>query len=159
MSYTMKVIKVAAPILLIILLALVWLAPFGPVPGLFIGGTAANMPATWGDTKGIHEIRLEVQGTLPRVVVVWVVQVDGDLHVVGVKGSGWVEILGQGGAVRMRMNDKTYSLTASLVTTDWEPILEAYKDKYRADYPDIVNSFPSLEEARATSSVFRLSGS
>ena len=58
----------------------------------------------------------------------------------------------------MRMGDKTYSLTASLVSTDWERILEAYKDKYRVDYPDIVNGFPALEEAVATTSVFRLTG-
>lgn len=67
-------------------------------------------------------------------------------------------MLGQGGPVRMRMGDKTYALTASLVTTDWERILEAYKDKYRMDYPDIINGFPTLEEAVATISVYRLTG-
>ena len=99
---------------------------------------------------------MEVQGNIPRVVIVWVVQVDGELHVVGSKNSVWVNKLGQGGAVRLRMGANTYSLNASLVTDGWEPILEAYVNKYRPDYPDIVNGFPPVEEAAATTSVFRL---
>lgn len=154
----MKVMKIAVPIILVGIILLAWIAPLGPMPGIFIGGTASDLPDSWGNTRATHEIKLEVQGTLPRVVIIWVVQVDGQLYVVGSKSSGWVQLLGQGGSVRMRMGDKTYSLTANLVTTDWERILEAYKDKYRMDYPDIINSFPTLEEAVATTSVFRLTG-
>ena len=152
----MKVIKIVIPILLVTIILLAWIAPVGPMPGIFIGGTSSDVPDNWGNTTVIDEIKLEIQGTLPRVVVIWVVQVDGDLHVVGSKSSGWVGMLDQGGPVRLRMGDKTYSLTARLVTIGWEPILEAYIDKYRVDYPDIVNSFPALEEAVATTSVFRL---
>jgi hypothetical protein len=152
----MKIMKIAAPILLVGIILLAWMAPIGPMPGIFIGGTASDLPDSWGDTAAAHEIKLEVQGTLPRVVIIWMVEVDGLLYIVGSKGAGWVQMLGQGGLVRMRMGDKTYSLTAGLVTTGWERILEAYKDKYREDYPDIVNSFPTLEEAAATTVVFRL---
>jgi hypothetical protein len=154
----MKVVKIILPVFLIGIIALVWLAPLGPLPGFFIGGTAAEVPEEWQDTSNLHEIELEVKGTLPRVVVIWVVQVDGDLYVVGAKNSGWVQMLGNGGPVRMRMGDKTYALNAGLVTTDWEVILDAYTNKYRADYPDIVDSFPELEEAGATTSVFRIFG-
>jgi hypothetical protein len=152
----MKIVKIAIPILVAGFVILAWIAPLGPMPGIFIGGTASDLPDSWGNTTATHEIQLEVQGTLPRVVIIWVVQVDGQLYVVGSKGSGWVQMLGQGGPVRMRMGDKTYTLTAVMVTTEWERILEAYKDKYRTDYPDIVDSFPSLEEAKATTAVFRL---
>ena len=152
----MKILKIALPIILVAIILVAWIAPIGPMPGIFVGGTASDLPESWGNTTATHEIQLEVQGTLPRVVIIWVVQVDGQLYVVGSKGSGWVQMLGQGGPVRMRMGNKTYSLNAGMVTTDWEPILEAYMNKYRADYPDIVNSFPALEEAVATTAVFRL---
>jgi hypothetical protein len=154
----MKIIKIAVPILLVAIILLAWIAPLGPMPGIFIGGTASDLPDSWGNTEATHEIKLEVQGTLPRVVIIWVVQVDGHLYVVGSKSSGWVQMLGQGGPVRMRMGEQTYSLTAGLVTSGWERILDAYKDKYRPDYPDIVDGFPSLEEAVATIAVFRLQG-
>ena len=154
----MKVVKIAAPILLIAITLLIYLAPIGPMPGMFIGGIDTDVPVDWGDTSSIHEIKLEVASAIPRVVIIWVVQVEGKLHVVGAKDSGWVKTIGQDGPVRMRMNDKTYAMNATALTSDWEPILEAYRDKYRADYPDIVNSFPSLEEARGTTAVFRLAG-
>ena len=152
----MKVMKIAALILLAGLILLVWIAPLGPMPGIFIGGTSSELPESWGNTSDIHEIKLEVQGSLPRVVIIWVVQVNGELHIVGSKDSGWVAMLDQGGSVRMRMGDKTYSLVANRVTTGWEPILDAYMNKYRADYPEIIEGFPSLEEAGSTTAVFRL---
>lgn len=152
-----KKMKIAVTLLTLAFIVVAWLAPIGPMPGFIIGGSAAETPATWGDTSQIDEISLEVQGGIPRVVIVWVVQVDGDLHVVGSRESGWVNKLGQGGAVRMRMDGNTYSLNASLLTVGWEPVLQAYVDKYRPNYPDIVNSFPPPEEAAASSAVFRLS--
>jgi hypothetical protein len=151
-----KILKNVLPALLILLVIFAWMAPIGPMPGFFIGGNAASVPDSWSDTSAIHEIQLEVIGTLPRVVIVWVIQVDGLLHVVGAKGSVWVSLLGQGAPIRMRMGDNTYSMHASLLTSDWEPVLLAYQDKYRADYPDIVNGFPSIEEAAETVAVYRL---
>jgi hypothetical protein len=152
-----KILKFAAPLLVLVIIAVAWLAPIGPMPGFIIGGTAAATPASWGDTSKTDQIRLEVQGDIPRVVIVWVVQVNGDLHVVGSRDSVWVKKLDQGGDVRMRMDGNTYSLNASLLTVGWEPVLEAYVNKYRPNYPDIVNSFPPMEEAEASSAVFRLS--
>jgi hypothetical protein len=152
-----RILKIAAPTLLFAIVIIAWLAPIGPLPGIFIGGSGADTPANWGDTSKTHEILLEVQGGIPRVVTVWVVQVGGNLHVVGSRESGWVNKLGQGGAVRMRMGADTYPLKANLLTDGWEPVLEAYVGKYQADYPDIVSGFPPLEEAAASTAVFRLS--
>lgn len=153
----MKILKIATPILLVLIAIFIWVAPVGPVPGFFIGGSDSPVPDSWGDTSDTHEIRLQVPGTLPRVVIIWCVQVDGELYIVGAKGSGWVSMLGQGGPVKMRMAAATYSLNAETVITGWETILNAYQGKYIADYPDIVNNFPPIEEARATTAVFRLS--
>lgn len=153
----MKILKILVPSIVVILLVLAAIAPLGPMPGFFIGGTQTSVPDEWFDTSSIHEVQLEAQGTLPRVVIIWVIQVDKQLYVVGSKDSGWVSLLDRNGDVRIRIEDKTYAMTASLVRGSWEPILQAYMDKYRPDYPDIVNSFPSMEVGQESMAVFVLS--
>jgi len=110
----------------------------------------------WPDTAKIDEVKLKVPGTLPRVVIIWVVQHQGELHVVGAPDSGWVQRLGVGGPVELRIEDKTYALNAVRLTEAWQPVLVAYTEKYRPDYPDIVDSFPSLAEAEGKFALFRL---
>jgi hypothetical protein len=95
-------------------------------------------------------------GLLRRVVIIWTAQVDNHLYIVGSKDSGWVSMLGQGGPVEMRMGSDRYRMNASAVTENWQMVLERYQDKYRADYPDIVSGFPSIEEATDTIAVFKL---
>lgn len=153
----MKILKVVALTLVVVIAIVIWAAPLGPLPGVFIGGTQSPLPAAWGDTRQIHEIKLAVgEGMIPRVVIIWVVQVNGDLHVVGAKESGWTTALGSGGPVRMRMGDKTYDMQATRVTAGWEPVLEAYIEKYQTDYPEIIQGFPDIAEAAGSTSVFRL---
>ena len=152
----MKWLRIALPAIGALLLVLALAAPIGPMPGLFIGGTMTDAPERWDDTSSVHEILLKVPGAIPRVVVIWVIEHDGELHVVGGQDSGWVSMIGAGGPVEMRLGDQTYALPARPVTTGWQSILEAYVDKYRPDYPDIVAGFPSIEEAEGTIAVFRL---
>lgn len=153
----MKILKILAVLVGVALVVIIVAAPVGPMPGVFIGGTETPVPQTWPDTGSVDEIRLQVgEGLIPRVVIIWVIQVDGILHVVGAKDSGWTSMIGNGGPVRMRMGDETFNLRADPVTSDWQPILEAYVNKYRPDYPDIVAGFPAVEEAAETIAVFRL---
>ena len=152
----MKILKYILVGLVVLAAVLVVVAPIGPMPGLFIGGNSMQAPAQWPDTSGTHEIKLRVPGSLPRVVIIWVIQHDGELHVVGAKDSGWVAMIGQGSPVEMRLEDSTYALNATLLTQGWEPVLNAYVDKYRPDYPDIVNSFPPIDQAQGSIAVFRL---
>lgn len=153
----MQALKIVGSILVVVLVVLLFAAPLGPLPGIFIGGTAAPVPASWGDTRPIHEIQLQVgEGLIRRVVIIWVVQVDGLLHVVGAKDSGWTAAIGGSGPVRMRLGDETYDMQATLMTTGWQPVLEAYVDKYREDYPEIIDGFPSIDEAEGAVSVFQL---
>ena len=152
----MSILRFAVPVFMVLLLVLVWAAPIGPMPGFFIGGTPASAPDRWPDTSGVHEIKLKVPGALPRVVIIWVIEHEGALHVVGGSDSGWVEGIGAGGPVEMRLGDDTYALNASPVSEGWQAILEAYVAKYEPDYPDIVAGFPTIEEAEGTVSVFRL---
>jgi hypothetical protein len=153
----MKIIKIAGGLLALILVLWVVLAPIGPLPGLFIGGSSAEAPMDWPDTASVHEIQLQVPGILPRVVIVWVVEFEGELYVFGSRSSGWVSMIGEGEAVKMRLGDQTYSLNASRVNEGWQPIYLAYLDKYRPDYPDLLSEFPSMEEADKAGAVFRLS--
>jgi len=155
----MKVLKIALLVVVVLLVVLVIAAPIGPVPGFFIGGTPTAAPASWPDTSDVHEIRLRVPGSPPRVVIIWVVDYQDALYVVGAKDSGWVSMLGPGGPVEMRLGDHTYALTATPVLDGWQNVLEAYVDKYRPDYPDIVAGFPSMEEAEGKIAVFRLNRS
>jgi hypothetical protein len=152
----MKVLKVILASIPVLLLVLALVAPLGPIPGLFIGGTSAKAPEKWGDTSNADEIMLRVPGTVPRVVIIWVVEHGGELHVVGSRESGWVAMIGAESPVEMRLGDNTYALQATVVTEGWQPILEAYVAKYKADYPDIVADFPSIDEAKDLVAVFRL---
>ena len=152
----MRGLKIALPAILALLLVVVVVAPIGPMPGVFIGGTSTKAPDKWGDTSNVDEIMLRVPGVLPRVVIIWVIEHGGELHVVGSKNSGWVKRIGSGSPVEMRMDDSTYSLKASPVTEGWQQVLEAYVAKYEAEYPDIVAEFPSIDEAADLVAVFRL---
>ena len=139
-----------------IALVLIFAAPVGPLPGFFIGGKATPIPEIWSDTSKLDEILLKVPGALPRVVIIWVVQVEGQLYVVGSGESGWVQRIGQGAPVEMRLRDRRYLLTATPVSSGLESIITTYKDKYRPNYPDIVAGFPSLEGSDGAYGVFRL---
>jgi hypothetical protein len=151
-----KFLKIGALVLFLFACLIIALAPIGPMPGFFIGGTETKAPAKWGATAEVDEIRLMVPGSIPRVVIIWVVEYSGDLFVVGSSESGWVKMLGEGGKVKMRVAGNTYNLNADRVTSGWEPIVTAYANKYRPNYPEIVNNFPTVEEAEGSFGVFKL---
>lgn len=149
----LKYLVIAA---LLIAPLLAFVTPIGPVPGFFIGGTETAAPEPWPDTSTIDEIRLQVPGTPPRVVIIWVVDYLGDLHVVGAPDSGWVTRLGEGGPAKLRIGDSTYAVNATRLRDGWEPVVTAYVEKYRADYPDIIADLPPLNEAAGQFALFRL---
>ena len=151
-----KIARIATPVLALLLVIYVVATPIGPVSGYFIGGTATEAPAAWPDTSDVHEILLKVPGFPPRVVTIWVIEYTGDLYVVGSPDNGWTSRIGDRGKVAMRLGDNTYSLVATRTTVELEEIITTYAAKYIDDYPDIVNSFPSVEEAKGQAAVFRL---
>ena len=105
-----------------IALVLIFATPIGPLPGFFIGGTYTPTPAVWPDTSKEDEILLKVPGTLPRVVIIWVVQVEGQLYVVGGGDSGWVRRTVWAGQWKCAFMI-AYSLTATPVTAGLKPSL------------------------------------
>jgi hypothetical protein len=84
---------------LVLAVLFVFVAPIGPVPGFFIGGKETPVPNEWPDTSGVNEILLKVPGTPARVVVIWLIQVEGTIYVVGNADSGWVQRIGEQGSV------------------------------------------------------------
>ncbi len=152
----MKVLKYTVAALALIVAVVIFVAPIGPLPGIFIGGSASASPQLWQDTSQIDEVRLRVAGTLPRVVIIWVVQRDNQLYVIGANGSGWISMLDQGGPVQLRIGDETYSLLASKLTEGQLPIIAAYQNKYRANYPDIVGDMGAPEDMINGASVYLL---
>ena len=152
----MKVWKIGVSLVAVVLFALVVRLPIATTPGFFIGGSASSAPVTWADTSSTHEIKLRVEGTIPRVVIIWFVEIDNELYIVGETDSGWVSMLGNSGLVQMRLEDSTYPLQANVVTSGEEEIVQGWLGKYEADYPEFVNTSAS-EEFLEYSSVYRLS--
>ena len=152
----MKVWKIGVSLVAVVLLALVVRLPIATTPGFFIGGSASSAPVTWADTSSTHEIKLRVEGTIPRVVIIWFVEIDNELYIVGETDSGWVSMLGNSGLVQMRLEDSTYPLQADVVTSGEEEILQKWLGKYEADYPEFVNTSAS-EEFLEYSSIYKLS--
>lgn len=153
----MKFLRIAGAIVLATVIAVGALAPIGPLPGFFIGGTPSEAPKVWPDTSGVDNVTLKLVDGIPRVLVVWIIQFDGELYVIGRSSSSWTNKLGNGGPVELRIEDETYSLVASRVREGWEPIAQAYMDKYRPDSPELIASFPPIKEAADFIAVFELS--
>ena len=153
----MRIVNIVVPILLVLGLIVLIAAPIGPLPGVFIGGTDTPAPATWEDTSGIDEVRLKVPGAIPRVVIIWVIDFEGELYVLGMKSSGWTGMIGEDGSpVEVRIGDHTYAVEATAIQDRAEEVYTAYLAKYEPNYPDLVASFPSIEEGRDLAIIFRL---
>lgn len=88
-------------LLLVAAAVLIFAAPIEPLPGFFIGGEATATPQTWPDTAEVDEIYLKVPGTIPRVVIIWVVQLEDELYEVGSTNSGRVQLIGSSVPVEM----------------------------------------------------------
>ncbi|MCR9097182.1 MAG: hypothetical protein NXI30_23410 [bacterium] len=152
----MRIVQIVSLAVVAVGLVVLLSAPIGPLPGVFIGGTDTPPPATWPDTSGVDEIRLKAPGAIPRVVIIWVIDVAGELYVVGMKESGWTRRIGDGAPVEVRIGDATYAIEARLVEEGGEAILTAYAAKYEPNYPDIVAGLPSMQDAPEVASIYRL---
>jgi len=149
-------LKALVALLVALVLAVAVAAPIGPMPGFFIGGSQAQTPAAWPDTSSVHEVKLKVPGGLPRVVIIWIVEVAGKLYVVGDKDSGWVRKIGPASPVELRLGDDTFALNAVAVSEGREAILSAWLDKYEPGYPEIVAGFRNDAAGAGNATVFRL---
>ena len=121
------------------------------------GGNPAAAPASWSAVTLPEEVKLATDsGLWPYVVIIWIVEADDRLYLVGAPDSTWVQNATRSPEVKLRMGDDVYDLKATRVDGRVE-ILERYVDRYREDYPDIIASFPPMEEFAAGAALFELS--
>ena len=143
--------------LAVLVVILVLTAPIGPMPGIRLGGSPATVPESWSSVALPDEVKLATKsGLFPHVVIIWVVALDDRLYLVGAPDSTWVENATRSPQVQLRMGDDVYNLTATRVDGRVE-VLQSYIDRYREDYPDIIASFPPMEEFAAGAALFELS--
>tara|TARA_B100001029_G_scaffold173080_1_gene171533 strand:+ start:60 stop:521 length:462 start_codon:yes stop_codon:yes gene_type:complete len=147
-----KIVVLAALLALLVM----YLLPIGVVPGFFIGGTEQPVPAKWEDTSGIDEVRLRTGDLIPRVVIIWIVQINGELYVSGGKDSGWVIRLLKNTDAQLRIGDSTYAVTAERQTQNLDALMSAWYDKYQPNYPEIVGQMRAVSANPRPYEVFRL---
>ena len=152
----MKVLRISLVLVVALCMFLAVRLPITTTPGFFIGGDPEISPETWIETSSIHEIKLRVSGMIPRVVIIWFVEIENDLYVVGETESGWVNMLGDGGRVHVRLGDKTHPLQASIIDSGIANIIQAWEEKYLNDYPEFFNTSAS-EDFLESVSVYKLS--
>ncbi len=144
-------------VLVVALIVLAMAAPIGPMPGLRIGGTTAEVPTSWHAAELPDEVLLATyDGPLPYVVTIWIVESDGRLYVVGDPQSTWVKKATRAPAVKVRIGDLVYDIQATRMPPGRMDVLEAYVNRYKADYPEIIDSFPPLPEMTQGSALFEL---
>ena len=152
----MKAIRISVVLIVAFLMFLAVRLPITTTPGFFIGGDPGISPSIWFETSSTHEMKLRVSGMIPRVVIIWFIEIENDLYVIGETESGWVKILGDGGRVHARLGDITYPLQASIIDSDTAKIIQAWEEKYQNDYPEFFSTTASKDFLKS-SSLYKLS--
>ena len=142
--------------LIVLVLGLALFAPIGPMPGVRLGGNHASPPDQWSSVSLPEEVRLATSGTLPYVVIIWVVESDNRLYVIGAPDSTWVERATQTSDVRLRIDDNAYDMRATRLEPGRQDVFQMYIDRYKGNYPDIIAGFPPLEQFAAGAALFEL---
>jgi hypothetical protein len=150
-------LKIVLIVLLVVVLGAAIAAPIGPMPGFRIGGNDADAPEQWSSIDIPGEVRLaSYSGLLPHVVIIWIVESDNRLYVIGDPASAWVEGATNAPDVRLRMGDNTYDMRATRLQPGPQEIFLKYINRYKDDYPEIIDSFPPPEEFATGAALFEL---
>lgn len=145
-----KLVKIVGSIIIGVLVVLVLLSITGfepkgcppadrslscRVPGLWIKGEPVTTPvADWSYTNEIPEIKIQTQTPylLPHSVTIWCAVYNGNLYVTSYRGREWVENIIRDPRVRLKIADKVFDRTLSVVNDPVEKsaVLEAKGKKY-----------------------------
>jgi hypothetical protein len=123
-------------ILLVGLVGLVGLAGCGPflvIPGGQLDGVSAAPPTDWSFTNEVDTVQLETNPEDPYSVNIWAVGMGPLLYVhAGANRAAWVEHMEADPRVRIRIEEKIYTLKASRVEGEDEfaRFSDAYEGKY-----------------------------
>ena len=144
-------------VLIVLGLGVALAAPIGPMPGFRLGGDSATPPAEWSSVALPEEVRLATYASaLPHVVIIWVVESNNRLYLVGAPDSTWVEGATQSADVRLRIGNEAYDMRAARLETGRRDIVQKYIDRYKDNYPDIIAGFPPIEEFSQGAAIFEL---
>jgi hypothetical protein len=105
------------------------------VPGLWIKGEPVTTPvADWSFTDNIQQIKIQTQTPflLPHSVIIWCAVYNGNLYVTSYRGRQWVENIVRDPHVRLKIGDKVFDRTLSIVDDPAEKgaVLQAKGRKY-----------------------------
>jgi hypothetical protein len=105
------------------------------VPGLWLKGEPVTTPVSdWSFTDQIPQIKIQTQSPfiLPHSVIIWCAVYNGNLYVTSYRGRQWVENIVRDPRVRLKIGDKVFDRTLSLVDDPAEKaaVLEAKGKKY-----------------------------
>jgi hypothetical protein len=144
-------------LLAVVVLGVALAAPIGPMPGFRLGGNDATPPDQWSAAALPEEIRLATfAGMLPHVVIIWVVESDNRLYVIGSPDSTWVEGATLSPDVRVRIGDNAYDMRATRLNPGPRYLFEKYINRYKDSYPDIIAGFPPMDEFSQGAALFEL---
>lgn len=119
-----------------VVLCLPFFVACGPtllMPGGGLSGTDSAPPADWTWTDDFSTVQLETRPEDPYSVNLWIVGIDQKLYVhAGTNRSAWVENMEGDSAVRILIDEKIYSLSATRVEEQSE--FDVFSDAYEAKY-------------------------
>jgi hypothetical protein len=105
------------------------------VPGLWLKGEPVTTPVTdWSFTDQIPQIKIQTETPflLPHSVTIWCAVYNGNLYVTSYRGRQWVENIVRDPHVRLKIADKVFDRTLSIVDDPAEKaaVLQAKGKKY-----------------------------
>ena len=105
------------------------------MPGLWIKGEPVTTPiADWSFTDTIPQIKIQTQTPylVPHSVTIWCAVYNGNLYVTSYRGRQWVEDIIRDPRVRLKIADRVFDRTLSVVDDPAEKaaVLQAKGKKY-----------------------------
>ncbi|MGB6947116.1 MAG: hypothetical protein WBE37_32255 [Bryobacteraceae bacterium] len=105
------------------------------MPGLWLKGEPVTTPVTdWSFTDNVPQIKIQTQTRflLPHSVTIWCAVYNGNLYVTSYRGRQWVENIVRDPNVRLKIGDKVFDRTLSMVNDPVEKagVLQAKGRKY-----------------------------
>jgi hypothetical protein len=113
------------------------------LPGLWLKGEPVTTPVSdWSFTDQIQTIKIQTQTpfVLPYSVSIWCAVYNGNLYVTSYRGRRWVEDIVSDPRVRLKIGDKIYERSLSMINDPEEKaaVLQAKGKKYPAWKPPTV---------------------
>jgi hypothetical protein len=129
----MRLVKIVGAIVVVLVAALLLMSVTGfepkdcpptdrsftcKMPGLWLKGEAVTTPvADWSYTDKIPQIKIQTETPflLPHSVTIWCAVYNGNLYVTSYRGRQWVENIIRDPHVRLKIEDKVFDRTLTIV--------------------------------------------